>query len=214
MYNVKSGLRKALYMYSATPFSRFENEEYSSCFALWGMHFLSMFVSRDIICIALSPDSEKHYICIALLRSHALRTRNIHRVLRFGACISLACLFPRAIHGSYEFGRISATPFSRFENEEYSSCFALWGMHFLSMFVSRAIICIALRPDSEKHCICIALLRSHALRTRNIHRVLRFGECISLACLFPRAIHGSYEFGRIIYHLCVNIYAVHQLYDS
>ena len=101
------------------------------------------------------------------------------------------------IHGSYEFGRISATPFSRFENEEYSSCFALWGMHFLTMFVSRAIICIALSPDSEKHCICIALLRSHALRTRNIHRVLRFGACISLACLFPRAIHRSYEFGRI-----------------
>ena len=46
MYSVKSGLRKALYMYSTTPFSRFENEECSSCFALRGMHFLSMFVSR------------------------------------------------------------------------------------------------------------------------------------------------------------------------
>ena len=28
------------------------------------------------------------------------------------------------------------------------------------------------------------------------------------------AIHGSYEFGRIAYHQYVNIYAVHQLYDS
>ena len=25
-------------MYSTIPFSRFENEEYSSCVALWGMH--------------------------------------------------------------------------------------------------------------------------------------------------------------------------------
>ena len=47
MYSVKSGLRKALYMYSATPFSRFENEEYSSCIALWGMHFLSIHGSYD-----------------------------------------------------------------------------------------------------------------------------------------------------------------------
>ena len=35
-------------MYSAIPFSRFENEEYSSCFALWGMHrlFLEPFTGR------------------------------------------------------------------------------------------------------------------------------------------------------------------------
>ena len=38
-------------MYSAIPFSRFENEEYSSCFALWGMPALSL------ACMFLEPFS-------------------------------------------------------------------------------------------------------------------------------------------------------------
>ena len=67
-----------------------------------------------------------------------------------------------------------------------------------------------------------ALSGSHALRTKNIRRVLHFGEftfserrtCIVLSMFVSPAIHGSYEFGRIAYHQYVNIYAVHQLYDS
>ena len=67
-----------------------------------------------------------------------------------------------------------------------------------------------------------ALLGSHALRTKNIRRVLRFGAftfserrtCIVFSMFVSPAIHGRYEFGRIAYHQYVNIYAVHQLYDS
>ena len=34
------GLQGALYIYSAIGLSRFENEEYSSCFVLWGIHVI------------------------------------------------------------------------------------------------------------------------------------------------------------------------------
>ena len=58
--------------------------------------------------------------------------------------------------------------------------------------------------------IYIALLDSHALRTKNIHCVLRF----VLSVFVSRAIHGPCKFDRIAYHQYVNIYAVHQLHDS
>ena len=73
------------------------------------------------------------------------------------------------------------------------------------------------------NCISLeGLSGSHALRTKNILRVLRFGAftfseqrtCIVLSMFVSPAIHLSYEFGRIAYHQYVNIYAVQKLYDS
>ena len=76
-------------------------------------------------------------VYIALFGSHALRTKNIHCVLCFGA-------FKILERGTY----ILSSPFR-------ISCFGT--------------------PKSTA-CICIqALLGSHALRTKNICSVLRFG---------------------------------------
>ena len=77
-----------------------------------------------------------------------------------------------------------------------------------------------LRVVQFVNCISLkGLSGSHALRTKNIPRVLSFGAftfserktCIVLSMFVSPAIHGSYEFGRIAYHQYVNIYAVHQL---
>ena len=79
-----------------------------------------------------------------------------------------------------------------------------------------------LRVVQFVHCISLERLSgSHALRTKNIRRVLRFGAftfserriCIVCSMFVSPAIHGWYEFGRIAYHQYV-IYAVHQLDDS
>ena len=88
MYSVKSGLRKALYMYSATPFSRFENEECSSCFALRGMHFLGMFVSRFT---GRMSSAELFIICVQIS-------------MQFTNCTTLEPLFhdPCGSYGPYE----------------------------------------------------------------------------------------------------------------
>ena len=75
----------------------------------------------------------------ALFGSHALRTKNIHCVLCFGAftileretyilssAFSLSC-FGTPKSTVYVFRRYRAL--TRFENEEYSSCFAIRGIH-------------------------------------------------------------------------------------
>ena len=116
-----------------------------------------------------------------LLGPHAVRTANIHCVLRFEA-------------------------FTILERRIYI---------LISGFGLRT-------PTSIHVLLYISLLGSHALRTKNIHGVLRSGAftfserrtCVALSVFVSRAIHGSYEFDRIAYHQYVNIYAVHQLYDS
>ena len=120
----------------------------------------------------------------ALFGSHALRTKNIHCVLCFGA-------------------------FTILERETYilSSAFSL------SYFGTPKSTVYVFRRYYYKG--------SHALRTKNIRRVLRFGAftfserriCIVCSMFVSPVIHGWYEFGRIAYHQYV-IYAVHQCCDS
>ena len=96
-----------------------------------------------------------------------------------------------------------------YDSEEYvyTVCSAL--ELSLSRFENGAVHCVLCTRAEYT-----ALLGSRALRTKNIYRVLRFGACIALSMFVSRAINGSYEFDRIVYHWYVNIYAVHQLYDS
>ena len=64
--------------------------------------------------------------------------------------------------------------------------------------------------------------RLSCLRTKNINPVLHFRAftfserriCVVLSMFVSPAIHGSYKLGKIAHHQYVNIYAVHQLYES
>ena len=97
--------------------SRFENEEYSSCFALKSTVYIYIYSA-----IGLSRfENEEYSLCFALLGIPLFRTKSTHCPWR----VSLP------IHGSYEksiyiilyialFGS-----HARFENEDYSLCFVL-----------------------------------------------------------------------------------------
>ena len=95
--------------------------------------------------------------------------------------------------------RIPALGSPRCENGEY--CFALEVFTILERGIYILINALGLRTP-----------KSHAVRTKNIHRVLCFRAftfserrtCIVLSMFFSRAIHGSYKFDRIAYHQYVN----------
>ena len=111
------------------------------------LHFEAFAILKRGIYILISAfglRTPKSILYIALLGPHALRTKNIHCVLCFGA---FTFSERRTVLRTPALGlrRALYRP-SRYENEEYSSCFALWGTFserrtciILSLFVSRAI---------------------------------------------------------------------------
>ena len=131
------------------------------------------------------------------------------------------------MHGSYE------------KSIDITLYIVLFGSHALRTKIIHRVLCFGTFTNLERGTYILSsairlscfeapnstvyiFRRSHALRTKNIRRLLRFRAftfserrtCIVLSVFASPAIHGSYEFGRIAYHQCVNIYAVHQLYDS
>ena len=94
---------------------------------------LRVFLSRFTVCM--------RRVYRALFGSHALRTKNIRCVLCFGAftileretyILSYSSAFSLSCFGTdrralYMYS--GAIGLSRFENEEYSSCFAIRGIH-------------------------------------------------------------------------------------
>ena len=121
---------------------------------------------------------------IALFGSHALRKKIIHCVLCFGAFTILE-------RGAYILSsaiRLSCfgTPKSTVYIFRRYRALTLWERRIFVEFFALGHS----RFQSEEHAFIV------------------------LSVFVSPAIHWSYEFGRIAYHQYVNIYAVHQLYDS